>query len=308
MQRHRILSHGLRCNVQTLQRPTLKDYVVLTKPRIIELLLVTTVPTMIFAAEGFPSLGIALATLVGGSFAAAGANVLNCFVDADIDALMPRTAHRATANGRISKRATLIFGLSLSLISIVVLEALTNVLAAALAAGAIVFYVGVYSLLLKRRTSQNIVWGGIAGCFPVLIGWAAVAGSLSWEPIALFMIVFFWTPPHYWPLSVKYKEQYAAANVPMLPVVASNLEVTKAILRYSWVMVLTSFTLIIPLGPLYALSSVVAGFWFLSLIYQLRQNLGDDDRYETVAMKVFHGSITYLSIIFLAVGVSSLIA
>ena len=202
----------------------------------------------------------------------------------------------------------MIFGLSLSLISIVVLEAFTNVLAATLAAAAILFYVGVYSLLLKRRTSQNIVWGGIAGCFPVLIGWAAVAGTLSWEPIALFMVVFFWTPPHYWPLSIKYREQYAAANVPMLPVIASNLEVTTAILRYSWVMVLTSFTLILPLGMLYALSSVLAGVWFLSLAYKLRQNLGDDDAFEAFAMKVFHGSITYLSIIFLAVGISSLIA
>lgn len=293
--------------MQTLAKATLRDYIVLTKPRIIELLLVTTVPTMMFAAQGFPSLDVALATLIGGSFAAAGANVLNCFVDADIDALMPRTAHRATASGRISQRNTLLFGLSLSLVSIVVLEAFTNLLAAVLAAGAIIFYVGVYSLLLKRRTSQNIVWGGIAGCFPVLIGWSAVAGSLSWEPLALFMIVFFWTPPHYWPLSIKYKDEYAAANVPMLPVVASNLEVTKAIIRYSWVMVLISLTLIAPLGILYACVSVCAGVWFIALTYKLQRVIQDDDAYETLAMKVFHASITYLSVIFLAVGIASLI-
>ena len=294
--------------MQTLTRPTLRDYIVITKPRIIELLLVTTVPTMIFAAGGFPELRIAIATLIGGAFAAAGANVLNCFVDSDIDALMPRTAHRATASGAISKRNTLIFGLALSLVSIVILGAYTNAVASALAAGAILFYVGVYSLLLKRRTSQNIVWGGIAGCFPVLIGWSAVTGSLSWEPLALFMIVFFWTPPHYWPLSIKYREQYAVAQVPMLPVVASNSVVTTAIIRYSWIMVATSLTLIISLGPIYAVTSIVAGIWFLVLTYRLRSLESDEDLFESMSMKVFHASITYLSVIFLAVGLAALIA
>ncbi|MEN9923622.1 MAG: Heme o synthase [Actinomycetota bacterium] len=294
--------------MQTLTRTTLRDYIVITKPRIIELLLVTTVPTMIFAAGGFPELRIAIATLIGGAFAAAGANVLNCFVDSDIDALMPRTAHRATASGAISKRNTLIFGLALSLVSIVILGAFTNAVASALAAGAILFYVGVYSLLLKRRTSQNIVWGGIAGCFPVLIGWSAVTGSLSWEPLALFMIVFFWTPPHYWPLSIKYREQYAVAQVPMLPVVASNSVVTKAIIRYSWIMVATSLALIISLGPIYAVTSIVAGIWFLVLTYRLRSVESDEDLFESMSMKVFHASITYLSVIFLAVGLAALIA
>lgn len=262
---------------------------------------------MIFAAQGIPDLNIAVATLVGGALAAAGANVLNCFVDSDIDALMPRTAHRASANGSISRRTTLIFGLSLSFLSIVILETFTNLIAALLAAGAIIFYVGVYSLLLKRRTRQNIVWGGIAGCFPVLIGWSAVTGSLSWEPLALFLIVFFWTPPHYWPLSIKYKDQYALANVPMLPVVASNTEVTTAIIRYSWVMVLTSLTLIGSLGFIYAIASSIAGLWFISLTYKLRNVQELDDEFERMAMRVFHASITYLSVIFLAVGVASLI-
>lgn len=294
--------------MQTLIRPTLRDYVVITKPRIIELLLVTTVPTMIFAAGGFPELGIAIATLVGGAFAAAGANVLNCFIDSDIDALMPRTAHRATASGVISKRNTLIYGLALSLVSIVILGAFTNAVASALAAGAILFYVGVYSLLLKRRTSQNIVWGGIAGCFPVLIGWSAVTGSLSWEPLALFMVVFFWTPPHYWPLAIKYREQYSVAQVPMLPVVASNAVVTKAIIRYSWIMVATSLTLITSLGPIYAVTSIGAGIWFLALTYRLRSVDSDENLFEAVSMKVFHASITYLSVIFLAVGLAALVA
>lgn len=294
--------------MQTQVKPTIQDYIVLTKPRIIELLLVTTVPTMMFAAGGIPELDVAIATLVGGALAAAGANVLNCFVDSDIDALMPRTAHRATATGLISKRKTLIYGLSLSMISIIVLDAFTNTLAAALAAGAIIFYVGVYSLLLKRRTSQNIVWGGIAGCFPVLIGWSAVTGSLSWEPVALFMIVFFWTPPHYWPLSIKYKEQYAAADVPMLPVVASNQEVTRAIIRYSWVMIATSLTLILSLGILYAIVSVSVGVWFLLLTYKLEKVIENEEQFERVAMKIFHASITYLSVIFLAVGVASFVA
>ncbi|MGA1248517.1 MAG: heme o synthase [Candidatus Nanopelagicales bacterium] len=294
--------------MQTQVRPTFQDYIVLTKPRIIELLLVTTVPTMMFAAGGIPEIGVAIATLVGGALAAAGANVLNCFVDSDIDALMPRTAHRATASGLISKRKTLIYGLSLSMISIIVLDAFANTLAAALAAGAIVFYVGVYSLLLKRRTSQNIVWGGIAGCFPVLIGWSAITGSLSWEPFALFLIVFFWTPPHYWPLSIKYKDQYAAADVPMLPVVASNKEVSQAIIQYSWVMVATSLTLILSLGILYAVVSISVGAWFLLLTYKLEKVIDDEEHFERIAMTVFHASITYLSVIFFAVGVASFVA
>ncbi|MFZ9692968.1 MAG: heme o synthase [Candidatus Nanopelagicales bacterium] len=294
--------------MQTQVRPTFQDYIVLTKPRIIELLLVTTVPTMMFAAGGIPEIGVAIATLVGGALAAAGANVLNCFVDSDIDALMPRTAHRATASGLISKRKTLIYGLSLSMISIIVLDAFANTLAAALAAGAIIFYVGVYSLLLKRRTSQNIVWGGIAGCFPVLIGWSAITGSLSWEPFALFLIVFFWTPPHYWPLSIKYKDQYAAADVPMLPVVASNKEVSQAIIQYSWVMVATSLTLILSLGILYAVVSISVGAWFLLLTYKLEKVIDDEEHFERIAMTVFHASITYLSVIFFAVGVASFVA
>ena len=288
-------------------RATWRDYLALTKPRIIELLLVTTIPTMIFAAQGWPALGVAVATLVGGAFAAAGANVLNCYIDADIDALMPRTAHRATATGLISTRATVVFGLSLSLISTVVLATFTNGLAASLSALAIIFYVGVYSLLLKRRTSQNIVWGGLAGCFPVVIGWSAVTGDLSWEPLVLFLVVFLWTPPHYWPLSIKFKDDYARADVPMLPVVAPDSVVAVSIIKYSWAMVLCSLALIPATGWIYTATAIVAGGWFLLEAYALKRFVTQGGAAAQRAMRLFHFSITYLSLLFLAVGVDALV-
>ena len=292
-------------------RATISDFIALTKPRIIELLLVTTIPTMIFAAKGWPEISVAVATFIGGSFAAAGANVLNCYLDFDIDVLMARTSKRATAQGRISQRTTLIYGLVLSAISIILLRITTNGLAAALAALAIIFYVGVYTLLLKRRTAQNIVWGGIAGCFPVLIGWSAVTDSLSWQPIALFLVVFFWTPPHYWPLSMRFRDEYEAAQVPMLPVVADDLEVAKQILIYSYVMVATSFTLIAALSWIYAILSISSGLWFIKSAHDLKRLIKNpeisQEQTDKSAMKLFHGSITYLSIIFFAVGLDALL-
>jgi len=296
--------------VQTA-KATIGDFIALTKPRIIELLLVTTIPTMIFAAKGWPELSTAVATFIGGTFAAAGANVLNCYLDFDIDALMARTSKRATAQGRISHRTTLVYGLVLSAISIIILRTTTNGLAAALAALAIIFYVGVYTLLLKRRTAQNIVWGGIAGCFPVVIGWSAVTNSLTWEPIALFLVVFFWTPPHYWPLSMRFRDEYEAAQVPMLPVVADDDVVSKQILIYSYVMVATSFSLIFALSWIYATLAVISGIWFLKSGHDLRslilsKNLSQES-IDKSAMKLFHGSITYLSVIFFAVGLDALV-
>lgn len=282
-----------------------RDYLTLTKPRIIELLLVTTVPTMMFAAGGWPELGLAIATLIGGSLAAAGANVLNCYIDIDIDSQMPRTAHRATASGLIGARQTVVFGLTLSFFAIVILGTFTNSVAASLAALAIIFYVGVYSLILKRRTKQNIVWGGIAGSFPVVIGWSAVTGSLSWEPIVLFIIVFWWTPPHYWPLAIQFKDEYAKVNVPMLPVVAPATEVVRQIIIYSWIMVGFSLLLIPAAGVVYAVSAVTAGVWFLYSTYRLRSAIANEVNVGKSAMAIFHGSITYLSVIFLAVGVSA---
>jgi protoheme IX farnesyltransferase len=292
-------------------KATISDFIALTKPRIIELLLVTTIPTMIFAAKGWPPVSVAIATFIGGTFAAAGANVLNCYLDYDIDVLMPRTSKRATAQGRIAHRTTLIYGLVLSAISIILLRLTTNGLAAALAALAIIFYVGIYTLLLKRRTPQNIVWGGIAGCFPVVIGWSAVTDSLSWEPVALFLVVFFWTPPHYWPLSMRFRDEYEAAQVPMLPVVASDEVVARQILIYSYAMVGSSLTLIYALSWIYAILSIASGIWFLKAGHDLRAMIAKyeftQDEIDKSAMKLFHASITYLSVIFFAVGLDALI-
>ncbi|MGZ4707081.1 MAG: heme o synthase, partial [Acidimicrobiales bacterium] len=221
-------------------RQAVSGYVALTKPRIIELLLVTTVPTMFLAEGGIPSLWLVAATLVGGAMAAGSANTLNCYLDRDIDVVMHRTERRPLATGLVSPREALVFGVVLGALSVAWLGLTVGWLAAVLAFGAIAFYVCVYTMLLKRRTPQNIVWGGAAGCMPVLIGWAAVTGSLSWAPVVLFGVIFFWTPPHYWPLSLRFRDDYAAAGVPMLPVVADVVVVAKRIVIYSWVMVATS--------------------------------------------------------------------
>jgi len=283
---------------------TLRAYVALTKPRIIELLLVTTVPTMILAAQGWPPLGLALATLVGGTLSAAGANVLNCWLDRDIDALMARTGHRPSATGRVTPRATVIFGVTLSVLSVVWLALLVNSLSALLAAGAIAMYVVGYTMILKRRTPQNIVWGGAAGCMPVLIGWSAITGSLSWTPLVLFLIIFFWTPPHYWPLSLRFKDDYASAGVPMLPVVRSIENVANQIVIYSAVLVATSLLLVpvAPMGWVYSLAAVVLGAVFLSEAWALRRRVkANADAVN--AMRLFHWSISYLSLLFLAVAI-----
>ena len=287
----------------TVTRPRVLAYVALTKPRVIELLLVTTVPTMFFAAGGFPPLATLLATLAGGALAAGGANALNCWIDADIDAVMTRTAHRPTVTGEISKPAAFRFGLILSALSIALLAQYTNALAASLAFAAIAFYVLIYTLLLKRRTAQNIVWGGAAGCFPVLIGWSAVTGRLEPAPFIMFLIVFLWTPPHYWPLSMKYEADYEAARVPMLPVVAPSVEVARQSVLYSWAMVGSSL-LLIPLGGagwLYGVVAMTSGAVFVAEAHGLlrRARAGADLK----PMRLFHYSITYLSLLFLAIGI-----
>ncbi|MDV3294660.1 MAG: heme o synthase, partial [Brachybacterium paraconglomeratum] len=226
---------------------TLRAYVALTKPRIIELLLITTIPTMFLAAGGFPSLWLIIATMVGGYLAAGGANALNMYLERDIDAKMKRTRKRPIPSGAVTPRAALVFGLTISAVSALWLGVLVNWVSAALAVGAILLYVVFYTMILKRRTSQNIVWGGIAGCMPVLIGWSAVTGTVSWTAVLLFLVIFFWTPPHYWPLSMKVKEDYARVGVPMLPVIATNTVVARQIVFYSWVMVGVSL-LLWPLG------------------------------------------------------------
>ena len=245
--------------------PTVRAYVALTKPRIIETLLVTTVPTMFLAARGLPSLWLVVTTLVGGTLAAGGANTLNCYFDRDIDLVMHRTKNRPLVTGAVSPREAAVFGLVLSVASVLLLGLAVNWLAAGLALVAISFYVLGYTMVLKRRTSQNIVWGGAAGCIQVLIGWAAVTGSLDWTPFVLFLVIFLWTPPHYWPLSMRFEDDYAAAGVPMLPVVASDIAVARRVVAYSWAMVLASLLLVpvAPTGPVYAVAAVLLGAMFL---------------------------------------------
>jgi protoheme IX farnesyltransferase len=284
-----------------------KAYVSLTKPRVVELLLVTTAPVMILAQNGLPSLWLVIATLIGGSLSAGSASAFNCYIDRDIDRLMKRTQKRPLVTGELSDREALVFAWVIGLGSIVWLAVFTNLLAAALSLVAILVYVFVYTLWLKRRTSQNIIWGGIAGCFPVLIGWAAVTGSLTWAPVILFGVVFLWTPPHYWPLSMKYRDEYQAASVPMLAVVRGRTIVGLQVILYAWATVVCSLLLIpvADMGVLYTVIAAVAGAWF---IYESHRLYGQAIRHDKVTpMRVFHSSISYLTLLFLAVGIDPLL-
>ncbi|MGW1891821.1 heme o synthase [Streptomyces sp. NPDC002004] len=283
-----------------------KAFVALTKPRIIELLLITTVPVMFLAEQGVPDLWLVLATCVGGYLSAGGANALNMYIDRDIDALMDRTSQRPLVTGMVSPREGLVFGLTLAVVSTLWFGLLVNWLSAWLSLGALLFYVVVYTMILKRRTAQNIVWGGIAGCMPVLIGWSAVTDSMSWAAVILFLVIFFWTPPHYWPLSMKVKEDYARVGVPMLPVLASNKVVARQIVIYSWVMVAVSL-LLTPLGYtgwFYTAVALVTGGWWLweahGLQTRAKEGLSGGKLKE---MRLFHWSITYVSLLFVAVAV-----
>lgn len=280
----------------------LRAYVALTKPRIIELLLVTTLPAMILAAHGLPKWTLVGATLVGGTLAAGSANALNCYVDRDIDALMRRTGHRPLARAEVTPRAALLFGLTLGAVAVAVMALSTNLLAAALTLVAIAFYVIVYTMLLKRRTSSNIVWGGAAGCMPVLIGWSAVTGGLAWAPFILFTVVFLWTPPHFWALAIRYREDYGRAGVPMLPVVATPVAVARRITGYTWATVAASLALWpVATGWLYGVVAVVAG---AALIVEAHRLLRATVRNaKPQPMRLFHLSNTYLALLFLAVAV-----
>ena len=287
-------------------RATVGAYVALTKPRIIELLLVTTVPTMVLAARGWPGWGLTLATLVGGSLAAGSANALNCWWDRDIDVVMHRTSRRPLAKHTVSPNAALVFGLALGVLATVELALTTNALSALLADAAILFYVCVYTMVLKRRTSQNIVWGGAAGCMPVLIGWSAVTNSLSWAAVVLFAVIFFWTPPHFWALAIKYKDDYARASVPMLPVVATPITVARRVVAYSWAMVGTSLLLALDeTGPVYLVSAAVLGAAFLREAHVLERQVRSGTAFNP--MRLFHFSITYLALLFLAVALDQLV-
>jgi heme o synthase len=282
----------------------LGQYVSLMKPRIIELLLITTIPVMFLAQQGVPNLWLVLATVVGGTLSAGAANTLNCYIDRDIDAVMHRTSNRPLVTGTVSPRGALVFGVALAVVSTLWLGLLVNWLSAGLALVALLFYVVGYTLLLKRRTAQNIVWGGAAGCMPVLIGWSAVTGSVSWSAFILFMVIFFWTPPHYWPLSLRYRDDYATAHVPMLPVVERFVVVARQIVAYSWAMVLTSLVLIPvqSMGWVYTVAAVVSGGLFLAEAHRLlsRARAGVAEQ-ALRPMRLFHFSITYLTILFVGV-------
>ncbi|MFF4776134.1 heme o synthase [Microtetraspora fusca] len=287
-----------------------RAYVALTKPRIIELLLITTLPVMFLAARGLPPLWTAIATMVFGTLSAGSANVLNCYIDRDIDKTMRRTRRRPLAKSEVSPTGALVFGVILGVISTVGLGLAVNWLAAALSLGAILFYVLVYSLVLKRRTVQNIVWGGIAGCMPVLIGWAGITGSLSWAPVVLFGVVFFWTPPHTWTLAMRYREDYASVDVPMLPVVATERRVVREVIAYTWATVLCSLLLWPVAGTslLYPAVAAVLGAACLWEVYRLlgRLNAGKTG-VDLRPMRFFHWSNIYLALLFLTVAVDSLL-
>jgi protoheme IX farnesyltransferase len=287
----------------------IKNYAALTKPRIIELLLVTTIPTMFLASGGWPNWMLVLNTFIGGALAAGGANALNNVLDRDIDALMTRTAHRPLVTGKVSVRGAVALGISLSLLSVIWLQSSVNTLSAILAASAIVFYVCIYTLLLKRRTSSNIVWGGAAGCFPVLIGWAAVTNSIDFAPIALFLIVFWWTPPHYWPLSMQYKNDYANAGIPMLPVVSENIKVANQIIIYSFIMAITTWILplTVDLSIYYWIGSIFLNILFIKEAINLRNRILNQVS-DLLPMKLFNYSITYLALLFLLIGIDPLIS
>jgi heme o synthase len=288
----------------------LRAYVALTKPRIIELLLITTLPVMFLAAHGLPPLWPVAATLAGGMLSAGSANALNCYIDRDIDAKMRRTRRRPLPMVQVTPRETLVFGITLAVASTLFLGLALNWVAAGLSVFAICFYVFVYSLLLKRRTSQNVVWGGIAGCMPVLIGWSALTGGMAWTPLVLFLVVFFWTPPHTWTLAMRYRDDYAAAEVPMLPVVATERRVAIEVIVYTWITVACSLALwpVAHTTVFYPIVAVLLGAVSLVEAYRL---LGRVRRGITgpvlKPMRYFHLSNAYLALLFLAVAIDPLL-
>jgi protoheme IX farnesyltransferase len=284
---------------------TLRAYVALTKPRIIELLLVTTIPTMVLAQRGVPSLWLMAAVIIGGALAAGGANAINQYVDRDIDDLMRRTRHRPLPSHAVEPRNALVFGVALSVISFAWLVLTVNLLSAALAASAIGFYVFVYTLWLKRSTPQNIVIGGAAGCVPVLVAWAAVTGTVGVPALVLFAIVFYWTPPHFWALALRFKGDYAAANVPMMPVVRGDAETARQIVIYTLLLFAVSL-LLFPtagMGLIYLVAAVSLGAAFVWYALRVLRDASDGK----AAIGLFRYSISYLTLLFAAVAVDSLI-
>ncbi len=295
------VSSAVRNTAPTRLR-VLGSYVMLTKPRIIELLLVTTVPAMFLAARGVPNLWLVAATLVGGTLSAASANVLNCYIDQDIDRLMRRTSRRPLPAHQVSPGRALVFGLALGVVGFVWLWVTANLLSAALATSAILFYVFVYTLGLKRRTPQNIVIGGAAGAVPVLVGWAAVTGRVELPALVLFAVVFYWTPPHFWALSLRYADDYRSANVPMMPVVYGSRETGRQILYYTLLLVALTL-LLIPvgaMGAIYTITAVVLGALFVWRAVMLRRDVTPQK-----AMRLFMFSNKYLTALFAAVALDA---
>ena len=291
-------------------RARIGAYVALTKPRIIELLLVTTVPAMMLAARGWPSWTLLLATLVGGTLAAGAANVFNCYFDRDIDRLMHRTKKRPLPTGQVSPQAALIFGAVLTVTSIVLLAATTTLLAAALAAGAIFYYAVLYTMVFKRHTRRSTEFGGVPGAAPVLIGWAAVTGSLAWPAVVVFGVVFCWQMPHFWALAMRFKADYARADVPMLPVVTTELSVGRQTVVWTWVTVAVSL-LLWPvaddygIGIGYTVAALGLGAWFIVEAHRLLRRIRGSG--ETKPMQLFHVSISYLALLSVAIVVDAIV-
>jgi protoheme IX farnesyltransferase len=273
----------------------LGGYVALMKLRVVELLLVTTLPSLVLAQKGIPSAGVSIATLLGGTLAAGSANAFNMVIESDLDRLMARTSKRPLVTGVITDRAAIVFASAIGLVSLLVFWFFTTPLATLLTFIAIAYYVVIYTMALKRRTSQNIVWGGAAGCMPVLIGWAAITNSISWVAVAFFMVIFFWTPPHFWALAIKYKDDYSAAGIPMLPVVATKTRLRTEMWFHTIAMIISSVVLIdLAKLPLWSLViTIVLGLVFAFQLFQLNEK---SDSYGKVAAKIFQWSISYLSL------------
>jgi len=283
-------------------------YVALCKPRIIELLLITAVPTLFLAYRGLPSLLVTAVVVVGGALAAGSANALNCYIDRDIDEIMRRTRARPLVRHTVSARSALVFGTVLGVISVTLFALTTNLLAAGLTLAAIAYYVVIYTILLKRHTSQSTLWGGVCGAAPVLIAWAAATGSLSWAAALLFAVIFFWQPPHFWALAIKYRDDYRSAGIPMLPVVASVRRVLAESVVDSWLMVAASLALWHWAGAVYGATAAVLGAAFLYEVHRLyRASRSPADADKLVTMRLFHLSLVYLTLLFAAVAVGALV-
>jgi protoheme IX farnesyltransferase len=287
-----------------------RAYVDLCKPRIVELLLITAVPVLFLAYRGLPSLTVTLVVVFGGALAAGSANALNCYIDRDIDQIMKRTSSRSLVRHTVTPRAALTFGLVIGIVSVVLFAVTTSLLAAGLTLGAIGYYVVIYTMLLKRHTSQSTLWGGICGAAPVLIAWAAARDTVSWPAFLLFLVIFFWQPPHFWALAIKYKDDYRNAGIPMLPVVAPLRRVLAESVGYSWLMVAASLAASYWIGPVYAVAAAALGAVFLYEVHRLyaasRRNQPGDGHAPLVTMRLFHLSIFYLTLLFVSVAISAL--